>query len=121
MLINRILFIAVTRVSQKFSNILCTNLQCVYHMIKVVQAVVGSIAVVGALTCALFPSVSDLNFAQMNVQYSQIQEIRLYHCQVNWGCRIHQLHLFREVKLPNECPGYDTKQADGEVPLMLEL
>ena len=22
---------------------------------------------------------------------------------------------------PNECPGYDTKQSDGEVPLMLEL
>ena len=21
--------------------------------------------------------------------------------------------------LPNECPGYDTKQSDGEVPLML--
>ena len=23
--------------------------------------------------------------------------------------------------LPNECPGYDTKQSDGEVPVMLEL
>ena len=22
---------------------------------------------------------------------------------------------------PNECPGYDTKQSDGEVPVMLEL
>ena len=22
---------------------------------------------------------------------------------------------------PNECPGYDTKQSDGEVPAMLEL
>ena len=22
---------------------------------------------------------------------------------------------------PNECPGYDTKQSDGEIPVMLEL
>ena len=26
-----------------------------------------------------------------------------------------------EYPPPNECPGYDTKQSDGEVPLMLEL
>ena len=24
-------------------------------------------------------------------------------------------------RLPNECPGYDTKQSDGEAPVMLEL
>ena len=42
-------------------------------------------------------------------------------CQVGWGCRIHRLHLCRGVRRPNECPGYDTKQSDGEVPAMLEL
>ena len=26
-----------------------------------------------------------------------------------------------EYPPPNECPGYDTKQSDGEVPAMLEL
>ena len=25
------------------------------------------------------------------------------------------------VTPPNECPGYDTKQSDGEVPVILEL
>ena len=25
------------------------------------------------------------------------------------------------VRSPNECPGHDTKQSDGEVPVMLEL
>ena len=25
------------------------------------------------------------------------------------------------MTLTNECPGYDTKQSDGEVPVMLEL
>ena len=38
------------------------------------------------------------------------------------GCRIHQLHLCRGLRPPpNECPGYDTKQSDGEVLVMLEL
>ena len=38
------------------------------------------------------------------------------------GCRIHRMHLSRGVITPpNECPGYDTKQSDGEVPVMLEL
>ena len=43
-------------------------------------------------------------------------------CPVGWGCRIHWLHLCRGVRPPpNECPGYDTKQSDGEDPAMLEL
>ena len=44
-------------------------------------------------------------------------------CLVGWGCGIHQLHLCREVRppLPYECPGYDSKQSDVEVPVMLEL
>ena len=30
--------------------------------------------------------------------------------------------IFGEREVPlNECPGYDTKQSDGEVPAMLEL
>ena len=41
---------------------------------------------------------------------------------VGWGCRTHRLHLCRGVRPPpNECPDYDTKQSDGEVPVMLEL
>ena len=41
---------------------------------------------------------------------------------VGWGYRIHQLHLCRGVSTClNECPGYDTKQSDGEVPVILEL
>ena len=41
----------------------------------------------------------------------------------SWGCRIHQLLLWRGLRpsCPNKCPGYDTKQSDGEVPVMLEL
>ena len=38
-------------------------------------------------------------------------------------CRILWLHFCREVRLPcfNKCPDYDTKQSNGEVPVMLEL
>ena len=44
-------------------------------------------------------------------------------CPVDWGCRIHQLLLCRGVRPTpaNECSGYDTKQSDGKVPVMLEL
>ena len=35
---------------------------------------------------------------------------------------MHRLLLCREVRhLPNECPRYDTKQSDGESPVMVEL
>ena len=37
------------------------------------------------------------------------------------GCRIHLLHLCREKILPNESPGYDTKEADGKAPVMVVL
>ena len=40
---------------------------------------------------------------------------------VGWGCRIHRLHLYRKINSPNESPGYDTKQSDAEVPVMLEF
>ena len=35
------------------------------------------------------------------------------HGSVGWDCRIDHP--------ANECPGYDTKQSDGEVPVMQEL
>ena len=41
-------------------------------------------------------------------------------CLVGWGCRIHRLLLCTGVRPINECPGYDTKQSDGELPVMLE-
>ena len=45
-----------------------------------------------------------------------------HYCPVGWGCRIHRLLLCRGVRHPtNECPVYDTKQSDGEVPAVLEL
>ena len=43
-------------------------------------------------------------------------------CPVSWSCRIHRLLLCWVVRLPtNKCSGYDMKQSDGEVPVMLEL
>ena len=37
------------------------------------------------------------------------------------GAVIHQLHHCRGVRTPKECPGYDTKQSDSEVPVLLKL
>ena len=43
-------------------------------------------------------------------------------CPVGWVCILPWLHLCRGVRpSPNECPGYDTKQSDGEVSAVLEL
>ena len=44
-------------------------------------------------------------------------------CPVGWGCRIHWLHFCSGVwpPHPNECPRYDTRQADGEVPVRPSL
>ena len=45
-------------------------------------------------------------------------------CPVGWGCRMHRLPLFRRVRPPspaNGCPGYNTKQSDGEVAVIVEL
>ena len=50
--------------------------------------------------------------------------VTIKHCPVGWGCRIHWLPLCRGVRPPpplNECPAYNTKQSDGEVPVKLEL
>ena len=42
-------------------------------------------------------------------------------CPVDWGCRTLTAPLQRGKTPPNECPGYGTKQSDGEAPAMLEL
>ena len=38
----------------------------------------------------------------------------------SWGC-IHDCISAEGYDSPNECPGYDTKQSDREVPVNLEL
>ena len=41
-------------------------------------------------------------------------------CPVVWACRIHWTAPLQRGKTPpNECPGYDTKQSDCEVPVIL--
>ena len=55
-----------------------------------------------------------------------IMAIHLLPGSVGWDCRIHQLLLCKGGKPPpptytNQCTGYDTKQSDGEVPVMLDL
>ena len=45
-----------------------------------------------------------------------------YICPVGWGSRKHRLHLCSQEIPPHyECPVYDTKQSDGEVPVILDL
>ena len=49
-------------------------------------------------------------------------QLNMNFCPASWGCRIHLLLLCRGVRPPPyKCLGYDTKQSDGEAPVMLEL
>ena len=51
-----------------------------------------------------------------------MSKLLYFNCRVGWGCRIHRLLLCRGLRPPyNECPGYNTKQSNGEVPAMLKL
>ena len=40
---------------------------------------------------------------------------------IRLGLQNTQTDSLQMVKNSNECPGYDTKQSDGEVPVILEL
>ena len=40
---------------------------------------------------------------------------------IGWGCRIHWLHLCTGVRPSQRVSWYDTKQSDGEVPVILVL
>ena len=44
-------------------------------------------------------------------------------CPVSWGCRIHKTAPLQRGKTPspNEFPGYDTKQSEGDLPVILGL
>ena len=47
---------------------------------------------------------------------------KMNNCTVGWDCTIHRLHLCRGVRpSSSECRRYDTKQSDGEVPVMLKF
>ena len=59
---------------------------------------------------SLFPTSGDRIYARLISGMGHF-----VYCPVGWGCRIHRLLLC------NVCPEYDTKQSDGEVPVLLEL
>ena len=51
------------------------------------------------------------------IKFKEIVNYSQTLCPVDWGCR---LHLCKGVRSP-KCSGCDTKQSDGEIPVMLEL
>ena len=67
----------------------------------------------------LFSNVFFFSFLLNTVQSKNRFDHLQVDCPVDWGCRLHRLHLCRGVRPLNECPGYDTKQFDGEVLVML--
>ena len=69
----------------------------------------------GASVCVYIAQPNQCNHIHLIHRYSQ-----KHTSPVVWGCRIH-FHLFREVRtssFPSECPEFDTKPSDGEVPVL---
>ena len=62
--------VCMYKASQRFcSSLICASLRRVYHVARAVQAMLGSIVIVDALTrCTLLHSICDLKASQMNVQ-----------------------------------------------------
>ena len=57
-------------------------------------------------------------------EYSTLPSLVSYsgqHGPVSWGCRIHRLHLCERVRHTQRLSWYETKQSDGEAPVMLDL
>ena len=67
-------------------------------------------------------TIFNTNYLQMVILFRVINNNNyLVHiAQSAMGCRIHRLAL-EEQDPTNECPGYDIKHFDGEVPVMLQL
>ena len=60
----------------------------------------------------------------LNSWLTSLVMFHTFFCLINWGWWKHWLHLCRRVRPPpptNECLGYDIKQSDAEVPVMMEL
>ena len=52
--------------------------------------------------------------------YKLSRVIKYQSSPVGWGCRIHELHLYKMIRPPphNDCSAYDTKAFDTEVPVL---
>ena len=86
----------------------------------------------GVLMLEVWPTCFTWPFPKSGAHYMFWQSVVLksgqvtspsWVCPVGWGYRIHWLHLGRGVRPhpTNECPGYNTKQCDCEVPVILGL
>ena len=61
-------------------------------------------------------------FSEVFLPYSSMDSsisIKYKYCPVGWSCRINRLYLCNTPL--NECPGYDTRQSDGEASVILKL
>ena len=67
------------------------------------------------------PTPLSLSHTHTHTARTHTEHIHSHICPVGWGYRIYWLHLYRGVRHLKDCPDYDTKQSDSEVPVILEL
>ena len=86
---------------------------CHWNCVLMLNWIVLNGTVFWHLNCVLM-----LNWIVWNLAVFTFNSV---YCPLVWGNTIDRRLLCRTVRSPNECSGYDTKQSDGEVPVMLEL
>ena len=75
-----------------------------------------------SLTSVVIPISLSLSLILFCDHYIYISHFLSIVCPVGWSCRIYRLLLCRGIRpSPNKSLGYDTKQSNGEVPVMLGL
>ena len=101
-----------------YSNIILISFSYHFHIIVILFSYYFNIK---ATSCPIFNwffnFVKFCIFAVSHFLIIQfVKEIFMKCCSIHW-----QLLSWGLRTPTNECPGYDTKQSDGEVPVMLEL
>ena len=70
---------------------------------------------------SMIPFTNDIRTCVFNLS-TIVSDILWQNCPVGWGCRTHRLHTCSGVKPHQRISRiYDSKQPDGEVPVILDL
>ena len=110
-----VLFINVFKYKSKLTFII--KVYIFLEIIDRIQIVSNKLLDIISFLCSIVYQTSLLSWCQRYLCRRKVVILS----PVGWNCRIHWLLLGRRVRPMNECPAYDTKQSDGEVPMMQVL
>ena len=107
-----------TKLETKDSFMLSKEFKCMSTSLLV--QLTGTVEYVDRFSAEELPP--PLQWIFLSPHFSKVPSCTSLSCHFTkeWSSRL-GLHLCWGVRLPHKCPGYDTKQSDGEASVMLEL